>query len=53
MDENMVKLLQERERELYVLGIKRGDTYFKNRWAELCYIMRLLGIERRDTNGLQ
>lgn len=23
MDENMVKLLQERERELYVLGIKR------------------------------
>lgn len=29
MDENMVKLLQERERELYVLGIKRGDTYFK------------------------
>lgn len=31
MDENMVKLLQERERELYVLGIKRGDTYFKNR----------------------
>ena len=43
MDENMVKLLQERERELYVLGIKRGDSY----------IMRLLGIERRDTNGLQ
>lgn len=53
MEENMVKLLQEHERELYVLGIKRGDTYFKNRWVEVCYIMRLLGIERRGNNELQ
>ena len=29
MDENMVKLLQERERELYVLGIKRGRYLFQ------------------------
>lgn len=48
MDENMVKLLQERERELYMLGIRRGDRYFRNRWTELVYIMKLLGIERRD-----
>lgn len=48
MSPEQIKEIQDRERELYMLGIRRGDRYFRNRWAELVYIMKLLGIERRD-----
>lgn len=48
MSPEQIKEIQDRERELYMLGIRRGDRYFRNRWTELVYIMNLLGIERRD-----
>lgn len=48
MSPEQIKEIQDRERELYMLGICRCYRYFRNRWTELVYIMKLLGIERRD-----